>query len=257
MISYSTEVTSSKILSDNPLYQRTLKAYHLVAPLVNGNTLEIGFGEGYGVPIYKSKVDTLTLIDKSRKHVNQIKRQHKDCIVHLKKVPLMNFIKDNTFDTVISFQVIEHIKDYNLFLKEINRILKPGGKAYITTPNRLKSIARNPWHFKEFNYDEIFSTLKSSFSKFTIQGIQGSKLSNSYYDHNQRSVARLLKFDVLNLLNKLPSTVLKLPYEIGNRINRIQLLKQNKNLVYQIGLNDYFLDDYNTETLDFFCILEK
>lgn len=257
MISYSTEVTSSKITSDNPLFQRTLKAYHLVAPIINGHTLEIGCGEGYGIPIYKTNTNSLTLIDKSSKHLKQIKKRHKDCVIHLKKVPLMNFIDDNSFDTIISFQVIEHIKDHDLFLKEIHRLLKPGGKAYITTPNRVKSIARNPWHVKEFNYEEISLTLNTHFSKYSIQGIQGSDISKSYYDQNKQSVERFLKLDVFKLSQRLPSNLLKVSYEIGNRINRIKLLKQNKNLVSQIGLNDYFLNGYNAETLDFFCVLEK
>jgi ubiquinone/menaquinone biosynthesis C-methylase UbiE len=44
---------------------------------------------------------------------------------------------DNTFDLVISTSVIEHIKDYPSYLKEIYRILKKGGFAYIQTNNRF------------------------------------------------------------------------------------------------------------------------
>lgn len=48
-----------------------------------------------------------------------------------KKMP----VKDNSFDTVISNQVIEHVYDTDFYLADIYRILKPGGILLITTPN--------------------------------------------------------------------------------------------------------------------------
>jgi SAM-dependent methyltransferase len=43
--------------------------------------------------------------------------------------------KDNFFDVVISNQVIEHLTNPDNMIKEIHRILKPGGFAIISTPN--------------------------------------------------------------------------------------------------------------------------
>lgn len=42
---------------------------------------------------------------------------------------------DNYFNIVFSIEVIEHIENPRLFVREISRILKPGGKAFISTPN--------------------------------------------------------------------------------------------------------------------------
>jgi len=39
--------------------------------------------------------------------------------------------EDESFDIVISFGVIEHTKNRNLFIKEIKRILKPGGYFFV------------------------------------------------------------------------------------------------------------------------------
>jgi SAM-dependent methyltransferase len=51
--------------------------------------------------------------------------------------------KDNTFDAVSAHQVLEHIFDTRNFFEEVNRVLKPGGYAVISTPNlsSLHSIA--------------------------------------------------------------------------------------------------------------------
>ncbi len=48
--------------------------------------------------------------------------------------------EDGAFETVHSNQVIEHVRDTDLFLREIHRVLTPGGLACIST-NNLSS-----WH---------------------------------------------------------------------------------------------------------------
>ena len=39
------------------------------------------------------------------------------------------------FDVVHSSELIEHVKDTMFFLKECKRVLKPGGRMIISTPN--------------------------------------------------------------------------------------------------------------------------
>jgi len=49
--------------------------------------------------------------------------------------------EDNFFDVVVAGEIIEHIYDTDFFLVEIRRILKPGGKLLISTPN-IASLGR-------------------------------------------------------------------------------------------------------------------
>ena len=257
MFSFSTEVTSSQILSDNPLYQRTLKAYTLLSGKIYGDVLEIGCGEGYGLDIISKNANSLTVIDKSKSVLEKIKKKHPKINTLHQKIPPLNNLKANSFDIVISFQVIEHIEDATLFIKEIRRILKPNGKAYITTPNATKTIARNPWHYKEYNYPEMNNLISNYFINYKIDGIQGNKKTDSYYLKNKLSVQKILRFDVFKLQNKIPTTLLKIPYEILNRVNRKKLLKKNTELVNTISIEDYTLTEYSNKTLDFFCVLIK
>lgn len=42
-------------------------------------------------------------------------------------------VKNNRFDYILCLQVLEHIKEPHLIFKEFHRILKPGGKLFLTT----------------------------------------------------------------------------------------------------------------------------
>lgn len=54
-------------------------------------------------------------------------------------------IEDEYADTVVSFQVMEHLSEPNIFLREAFRILKKGGKILITVPFQ--------WHINEEPHD--------------------------------------------------------------------------------------------------------
>ncbi|MBC8205464.1 class I SAM-dependent methyltransferase [bacterium] len=43
---------------------------------------------------------------------------------------------DESFDAVISFEVLEHVEDPGMMMREIFRVLKAGGEAVITVPNK-------------------------------------------------------------------------------------------------------------------------
>ena len=54
------------------------------------------------------------------------------------------------FDNVVCFQVLEHVEDYNLFLKEIARVLKPNGKLMLSLPFMWPEHEM-PYDFRRFN----------------------------------------------------------------------------------------------------------
>ena len=113
--------------SDNYVYQRSVFAYLQAAEMIQGNILEIGTGSGYGVDIVSPKADHFTTVDK---FVCDIDKSKYDNVSFVQcNVPPLEGFEDNQFDFVITFQVIEHIKPDDAFVKEIHRVLKPGGKT--------------------------------------------------------------------------------------------------------------------------------
>lgn len=48
--------------------------------------------------------------------------------------------EDGSFDTVMSFDAFEHIRDSDRHLAEVRRVLKPGGRYLLQTPNKWTNI---------------------------------------------------------------------------------------------------------------------
>lgn len=254
---YTTEIASDKIASDNPIHQRLLKAYYLAEEYVNGDLLEIGCGEGRGISLLKDKCTSYTAIDKIAAVLDKLKQEHAGVTFIQDNIPPMHKVEDNLYDVIISFQVIEHIKDDKLFLEEIFRALKPGGKALLTTPNIKKTLTRNPWHIREYTADQLEKLAGSIFSKVEMKGITGNDKVMEYYEMNRKSVQKITRFDLFNLQYRLPAPLLRIPYDILNRLNRNKLKGSNDSLVNTIKHEDYVLTDQADEALDLFCIVEK
>lgn len=254
---YTTEIASDKIVSDNPIHQRLLKAYFLALPYVTGEVLEIGCGEGRGIELLKDKVKTFTAVDKIQAVIDGLKAKYPDFVFLRDNIPPLAQLKDNAYDVVLSFQVIEHIKADRLFLEEIKRVLKPGGTALITTPNIKKTLTRNPWHIREYTSDQLKRLASAVFEEVEMKGITGNEKVMKYYEMNKKSVAKITRYDILNLQYRLPAPLLRIPYDILNRLNRNKLKSGNNELVNTISREDYLLTDKSDEALDLFCVMKK
>lgn len=96
-------------------------------------------------------------------------------------------LRSETFDAVTSFAVLEHIENYNKFLKETLRILKKDGILIMTTPDpkakiiweilmRAKIIQQSDnieEHKNYFHGDKIVEILKNiGFSEVVLKKFQ-------------------------------------------------------------------------------------
>ncbi len=253
---YTTEIASDQIPSDNPIHQRLLQAYYEAAPFIEGDLLELGCGEGRGVEILTEKANSYLGLDKIEEVITNLKAKFPAYQFESSVFPPFK-IPDNSFDTVVSFQVIEHIRKDELFLSEIQRILKPGGKAILSTPNIKMTLSRNPWHEREYTADELASLAGKYFSKVDMRGIAGNEKVLEYHERNRKSVQKIMKYDFLDLQYKLPASLLRLPYDLLNRRNRNKLQNEADDLVLSISREDYFLNEKSETNLDLFCILYK
>lgn len=241
--------------SDNYVFQRSVLAYHHAANMLDGDILEIGTGIGYGVEILAPKATRYISIDKD---LPQNILQLDNVEYYDMEVPPIEF-ENCSFDAVVSFQVIEHIEEELEFVREVARVLRPGGKFIVTTPNAPMSLTRNPWHVREYNADEMRNILECSFSKVKAYGVVGNEKVMTYYRNNRSSVRKITRFDVLDLQHRLPRKLLQIPYDLLNRWNRRSLHKQNTSLTESITMKDYSIVPYKDglECFDLFFVATK
>jgi SAM-dependent methyltransferase len=254
---FTTEITSEDIPSDNPIHQRLLKAYVVAQEYIKGDVLEVGCGEGRGIDLVLPRAKSYSAIDKIADVIDQLKTKYPTGTFFSGNIPPLGPFADNSFDVVITFQVIEHIQDDVSFLKEIHRVLKPGGLVIITTPSRPMSLSRNPWHIREYTGKELGDLCKKIFSHVDVKGISGNETVMEYYARNRKSVQRITRWDILRMQWWLPAALLRVPYEILNRRNRNKLKDGADELVMSISHTDYIVTPGAEGALDLLVFCRK
>lgn len=244
----------SREMSDNFVFQRSLLAYHAAAQRIGGDVLEIGTGAGYGIEVVAPHARSFITVDKFAPAAELARHPHVE--FHQAVVPPLAFAA-NSFDFVISFQVIEHVKQDIELVREVKRVLKPGGKFIVTTPNAPMSLTRNPWHVREYTAEQLRRLLAARFSEIETLGVFGNEKVMDYYAENRRGVERITRFDILDLQHHLPRWMLQIPYDILNRMNRRKLLRENTGLTTSIRMDDYRIEPVGDGCFDLFYIAVK
>lgn len=118
--------------------------------------------------------------------------------------------EDQFFDVVISHHVIEHVDDQKLHLKEIYRVLKPDGVAYLATPNKSSPVMEGhvgndqvlEWHAMRPFFEQ---------QQFEVEEYSCKLLQDPAKFYAEIRYARLIPLFVLKLLRRLfPSHVFML-----------------------------------------------
>ena len=78
-------------------------------------------------------------------------------------------IPSESFDLVISVEVLEHVEEDEKFVSEVNRVLKPGGRFIMTTPNGDFVENKNPDHKRHYKRQELMSLLSRHFRNVQVE----------------------------------------------------------------------------------------
>lgn len=176
----------------------------------SGKLLEIGFGDTYLLNSLSNKYKTYGA-DISTKNIE----------LHKKELPKITFslintsgklpYKDNFFDIFVASEVLEHMSDKELTktIKEIHRILKTGGKAYLTFPynenlqlnqfycphcNKVSHPYGHKQCWNDKKVEDVFAIFnKLNYSTFFTRYIGNTKLEN---------FAGFTMYHIRNLINR-------------------------------------------------------
>jgi ubiquinone/menaquinone biosynthesis C-methylase UbiE len=141
------------------------------AGLGGRNVLDIGCGDGALSYLIAKDGWRVTGIDYSGTGLGlatDIFRERNACASFVRGDSCSLPVKDGSFDAVVAADIIEHLADPERLLKEINRVLKKGGTAVVTTPVKLTDVPVDPEHVREFTRDEFKDILDRHFDKVKI-----------------------------------------------------------------------------------------
>lgn len=172
-IKFTGERLIPKLNKGTAFYYEHLARYIFSNQFVkNKIVLDAGCGTGYGSFILSNygKAKQVIAIDKSAEAIQYAKEKYYavNIAYDVDDITKLNKIKQNTVDITVSFEVIEHIKKQDLFLKQVKRVLKENGIFIVSTPNKLTYVENNPFHEKELSPEEFTNLLQNYFSNVKI-----------------------------------------------------------------------------------------
>jgi len=161
--------------AENPWWYEHKARYHFVSQHVKGRAiLDATCGTGYCSTMLAHDPRSFVIgfdisleaLAEAQQHLGRGRILQADCHE-------LSF-RSSSFDTVVSLETIEHLRQPERFLNEICRILKPSGIFVVSTPNRFftspDGIIKNPFHLREYSPEEFLDLLKKHFHQVDLYG---------------------------------------------------------------------------------------
>jgi glycosyltransferase involved in cell wall biosynthesis len=167
-----------QVMANAGRYNRLIR--EMFAPHMGKNVVEIGAGVG-NVSRFLLDAKKLTLTDTDPIYVRYLERYFRDWdYVTVRRLDLLEPAEDTpwgTFDTAVCFNVVEHISDDATALRNLRRLLKPGGRLLVIVPAHqwlFGTLDVHLGHHRRYVKTELEEKLK----------LAGFELEHSqYYNH--------------------------------------------------------------------------
>lgn len=166
-------------LSTSLILESAVNMVAKLHPIFPAEHLDIGSGHGDLIKLLQSRFD-----------VRSSACDYTDSLMKLAdvKVSVANLntqglpYQDSTFDLVTCTEVIEHLEHYRFTLREMYRVLKPGGTLVLSTPNILNLKSRIRFLF--FGFYNLFGPLHFRESELHSTGGHINPVSVFYLTHS-------------------------------------------------------------------------
>jgi len=214
------EAPNRSFIGHRDILTRSMARYHAVKPYVFGDILDVGCGRGYGFEILQSPDATRTGLDLSLEFLREARRNYHSVSLVQATGERLPF-RSGSFDTIIAFEVIEHLYDDVGFLNELKRLARPGGVIAISTPNRLiasggEKQPLNPFHAGEYTAEEFKILLKQLFPDTIVLGQNERRTVDSSRKQLIDNIPIKWKYLLPSHVQVVISVLIRLPLQISD-----------------------------------------
>src|SRR4051812_21396559 len=132
-------------------------------------------GEGYGTDVLAQRAARVTGVDANPEAYEHARLKYTRPGVRFVRDLVERF--DEPCDAVVFLQTIEHVQNPAEILEHLRSLLRPGGAAFVSTPNVLTLAPEgaeksgNPWHVKEYRAPEFRELCESVFPSVELLGL--------------------------------------------------------------------------------------
>lgn len=185
--------------------------YTFAGQFVNGlDVLDVACGSGYGTSMLAhAGAKRVVGVDVSTDAVEYARQRYAGPTVAyaVADAGALPFDRES-FDVVVSFETIEHLRDPDAFLQEVKRCMRSAGLFVVSTPNALRHPFGNAYHVHEYTLDGLMSLLKKEFPCVTVcaqnEWIASAITSADVAEGPCGQAARVLKSPVASSLGARP-----------------------------------------------------
>ena len=161
------DVTGERLLPDQQrgelVHAEHVARYQFAAKLAAGlRVLDAACGEGYGTEILSRAGASVAVgVDLDAKTVEHARERYRLDFRQgdVKELPF----EADSFDLVVSFETIEHVRDGERVISEFRRVLSDDGLLVISTPNKREYLMSTDFHEHEYTGDEFKALLEAEF----------------------------------------------------------------------------------------------
>jgi SAM-dependent methyltransferase len=170
-------VTAEERLANDPtseLWGEHRSRYRFAALFASGQrTLDVASGAGFGLQMLRRAQSCPIGLDYDADALHEVRRLEVNAPLIRGDATCLP-LASASIDLVVSFETLEHVPDAQAMVFEIRRVLRPGGRLVLSTPNRAFGPAErhssNPFHIKEFTADELRELLAEAFADVKLYG---------------------------------------------------------------------------------------
>lgn len=185
--------------------------------LGRGRVLDIGCGVGFGGSLLEAEDRDVFALDYDLGAARMASDRQDASLLALCSDGAKLALASGRFDWVCSSHIIEHFHAPEDHIREMARVLRPGGAAFVLTPNPPADL-ENPYHVHLFTPEALRDSLEAYFEDVWIGGHDGTPAVKADFAARRAGAQRLLRLDFLGLRHRVPRSWYVAAYGVATRL---------------------------------------